>query len=107
MKKQYIGDGIYAEFDGFQIELKAESGGQDNVIYIDDHTWRSLIEFGESAFGALPRQKDRQMLECVHTQLEPMTVGGNIPMKDADIAGYRLSVPLWDRLEAHLYGGDE
>ena len=49
---------------------------------------------------------DREMLERIHSEAEPMTQGGLIPMDDDAIAGYRLGCPLWDELEAHLYPED-
>lgn len=42
--ERYIGDGVYADFDGYHIVLKTERdiGGQ-NVIYLDPLVMSSLI----------------------------------------------------------------
>jgi len=42
----YLGDGVYASFDGYQIWLAANDPG-DKVIALDPKTFRSLIEYGK------------------------------------------------------------
>lgn len=46
MKETYIGDGVYASYDGFQVVLKT----QDNIIYLDSHTLRGLMQYMEAVF---------------------------------------------------------
>lgn len=42
-KRTYLGDGLYAEYDGYQFMLAANNGIQDtNVVYIDP---RVLVAF--------------------------------------------------------------
>jgi len=42
----YLGDGLYAEFDGFQLCLFASNGeARTNEVYLDNHVWASLLEF--------------------------------------------------------------
>ena len=49
MTKQYIGDGVYAEYDGFQIKLTAENGIEVlDTIYLEPRTFENLIEYNES-----------------------------------------------------------
>jgi hypothetical protein len=43
--KRYLGDGVYAEYDGYQIALTADRGGQRNRIYLDWHTREALLKF--------------------------------------------------------------
>lgn len=43
----YLGDGVYASFDGYQIWLSAEGVNGMNEIAIDDQTWRALVAYRE------------------------------------------------------------
>ena len=52
-KSVYIGDGVYAEFDGYGIWLK--TSGYDvptNKIYLEPAVWDALLQFVER----LPRE---------------------------------------------------
>lgn len=40
-KKYYIGDGVYLEYDGWQIELSTQSG---NTIYVEPPVFRVMLE---------------------------------------------------------------
>lgn len=46
----YLGDGVYASCDGFQICLRAPrwSGAQDHRIYLDSQVYRALGTYYES-----------------------------------------------------------
>jgi hypothetical protein len=46
-KKEYLGDGLYARDDGFQIELSAPRAGGDHVVYLDWSVFRELARFAE------------------------------------------------------------
>lgn len=41
----YLGDGVYANYDGYQIELYTQNGITLNRIYLDDNTMKKLIIF--------------------------------------------------------------
>lgn len=41
----YIGDGVYASFDGFQIWLRAGRHDADPVIAIEPEVWIALSQF--------------------------------------------------------------
>ena len=41
----YLGDGLYASFDGFQIRLRAPRERGDDEIYLDPYTWQALVEW--------------------------------------------------------------
>jgi len=44
-EKYYLGDGVYAEFDGYHIVLTTENGDSiTNTIYLDPEVVRSLLE---------------------------------------------------------------
>lgn len=46
--KQYLGDSVYAEFDGFQIKLTTENGfGPSNTIFMESGVVSSFFEFVE------------------------------------------------------------
>lgn len=44
--KTYIGDGVYAEFDGFQIWLRTDS----NEIAIEPSVWVQLIKYASQFY---------------------------------------------------------
>jgi hypothetical protein len=45
-KKIYIGDSVYAEYDGFGIVLTTENGrGPSNTIYMEPEVVRALVDF--------------------------------------------------------------
>lgn len=47
-KKEYIGDSVYASFDGNAITLTTENGlatDPSNKIVIDGYTMKALLEF--------------------------------------------------------------
>lgn len=47
-RKIYLGDGVYAEFDGYGIWLTTENGlSRDNTIYLEPEVYRALVSFVE------------------------------------------------------------
>lgn len=45
-KKVYLGDSVYAEFDGFGIKLTTENGlGPSNTIVLEPEVYGNLTEF--------------------------------------------------------------
>lgn len=43
MKKEYLGDSVYAEYDGFGVWLTTENGGEpSNQIYLEPRTLEAL-----------------------------------------------------------------
>lgn len=41
----YIGDGVYAWTDGYQIWLKADRDGQEHLIALEPATFAALIRY--------------------------------------------------------------
>src|ERR1700682_327602 len=41
----YLGDGLYASFDGFMITLRAPREGGDHFVYLEPNTFAALLEF--------------------------------------------------------------
>lgn len=58
MRQQYLGDGVYVDFDGYHIVLTTEREGIMHTIYLDSPT-----------FGALKRY-DQQIREMVQGRLK-------------------------------------
>ena len=45
-QETYLGDGLYASFDGYQIKLRAPRGiGNDHEVYLDGETLDALEKF--------------------------------------------------------------
>ena len=50
MEKTYLGDGLYAKFDGHQFELTAENGiDVSNRVFLDDSVLVSFFRYVEKA----------------------------------------------------------
>ena len=55
--KEYLGDGVYVEFDGFMVILTTENGaGPSNVIYLEPEVVQAL-----TAFVARLQQEQKEM----------------------------------------------
>lgn len=44
-KETYLGDGLYASFDGYQIKLRAPTGLNDQEIYLEPEVYNNLLKF--------------------------------------------------------------
>jgi hypothetical protein len=52
----YLGDGLYASFDGWQIKLRAPREGGDDVVFLEDGlTLEAFLQFLDTLF----RSRDR------------------------------------------------
>lgn len=47
----YLGDGVYAEYDGFHVTLKGNAYFQDNVIYLDANALSEFLRYLERVKG--------------------------------------------------------
>lgn len=45
LKETYLGDGLYASFDGFLIILRAPREHGDHWVGLDPYVWNNLLEF--------------------------------------------------------------
>ena len=43
----YLGDGLYASFDGWQITLRAPRESGDHYVCLEPSVYRALLEFVE------------------------------------------------------------
>jgi hypothetical protein len=55
--KSYLGDGVYAEFDGWGIWLKANVPTTDR-IYLEPEVLRALINFYDNQFETNDAERD-------------------------------------------------
>lgn len=52
--KTYVGDGVYAEFDGFGIVLTTEDGvSVSNMIYLEPDVLRAINRYA-GRYGVMP-----------------------------------------------------
>jgi hypothetical protein len=55
-REEYLGDGLYCSFDGYQIRLRAPRENGDHEVYLDSSTLETFMQFVD----ALPKiSKDR------------------------------------------------
>jgi hypothetical protein len=47
-KEVYLGDGLYASFDGWMIRLRAPREGGDHEIFLEDDVCANLVRFVKS-----------------------------------------------------------
>lgn len=45
--KTYLGDGVYASFDGYQIRLSSRRDDGTDVIYLEPEVYTALTKFVE------------------------------------------------------------
>ena len=45
MEDRYIGDGVYASFDGYHIWLKADRDGMQHLIALEAETFSALMQY--------------------------------------------------------------
>jgi hypothetical protein len=50
----YLGDGVYASFDGWQIQLRAPREKGDHVVYLEPGLYRELQRFATACWAPLP-----------------------------------------------------
>lgn len=48
MQEIYLGDGLYASTDGFQIQLRAPREQGDHVIYLEPAVFQTLLKAARS-----------------------------------------------------------
>lgn len=47
IKEHYLGDGLYASFDGSQIKLRAPRGDGDHEVFLEQDTLNELLRYVE------------------------------------------------------------
>lgn len=57
MTKQYIGDSVYADYDGYHVILTTNNGmGDTNTIYLDESTYHNLRRYVQATTGVKPEE---------------------------------------------------
>ncbi len=59
MKETYLGDGLYASFDGWMVTLRAPREGGDHWVGLEPHVYEALARFVEKSFGIDPDEGSR------------------------------------------------
>ena len=49
--ESYLGDGLYATFDGWQMTLRAPRDGVDHFVCLEPETFSALVRFAERING--------------------------------------------------------
>ncbi len=44
-KETYLGDGLYASFDGYQFKLRTPRDDGDHEVYLEDATLAAFLEY--------------------------------------------------------------
>lgn len=59
----YLGDGLYASYDGYQIKLRAprdiDGGEGDHVVFLEDSVLSRLLAFVENTRGLIIHVKEK------------------------------------------------
>jgi hypothetical protein len=56
MVEEYLGDGLYASFDGWQIVLRAQREGGDHWVALAPEVYRRLRAFAVNSYAKVTRQ---------------------------------------------------
>lgn len=68
--KTYLGDAVYANFDGYHIVLTTEDGIQvKDRIFLEDHVFSALCRFVERIYGCEIEIKTKPQVEETEGQL--------------------------------------
>ena len=52
--KAYLGDGVYANFDGYHVILTTENGIETtNIVYLEEDVYLALSKYAEKHFSWL------------------------------------------------------
>lgn len=55
MKEEYLGDGLYMSFDGWQFCLRAPRENGDHVVYLEPYVLKQFNEFAKRALSPCPQ----------------------------------------------------
>jgi len=67
-REEYLGDGLYVSFDGWQFCLRApRESGEDHVVYLEDSLLRNFMDYvkrtKESYAEAAYERQQEQLME--------------------------------------------
>lgn len=95
-QETYIGDGIYASFDGWQIRLRTPRGMEDHEVFLEPGVWASLVEYVKSLNRA---DAESVLLESQAASAPPE------PLTDEQIT--EICERAWDEAEYDTRIGNE
>lgn len=49
--EEFIGDGVYVSFNGWQIRLRAPREHGDHVVFIEPRMWANLVEYAQKVWN--------------------------------------------------------
>lgn len=56
-RKEYLGDAVYADFDGYHIVLTTEDGIRTtNEIFLEPHVFEALIRYHKTLYTSLSKE---------------------------------------------------
>lgn len=58
MKEEYLGDGLYVSFDGWQFCLRAPRENGDHVVYLEPHMLKQLNDYAKHALSPSPQASE-------------------------------------------------
>lgn len=60
-ESRYLGDGLYAEFDGYQIEIYASNGVNKTArVFLDNLVTNNFVEYVHELHDALEDMRDEE-----------------------------------------------
>lgn len=59
MNKRYLGDAVYADYDGYHIILFVEGGTFDNHIFLDPSVMKNLKEYEEDMLKLTKEEREK------------------------------------------------
>jgi hypothetical protein len=62
IKETYLGDGLYASFDGFTVILRAPRNRGDHWVGLEPQVWNALVEFMAEIKGKVGRTKGKEIV---------------------------------------------
>lgn len=58
VKEVYLGDGLYASFDGVSIRLRAPRGDGDHEVFLEPDVFNELLRYANTIWGKPEDKKD-------------------------------------------------
>lgn len=55
-KEEYLGDGLYASFDGWQFCLRTPRENGDHVVYLEPHVLKAFDQYRKRALSRTAKQ---------------------------------------------------
>jgi hypothetical protein len=60
MEQRYLGDGLYATFDGYHIWLWAERDGRRHEVALEPAVYRALVTYHDTLVAKLQTGRERK-----------------------------------------------